>query len=88
LQHGDDLWDAVVGLATTLGGSTLAAVAYALRAHLERLGRSALAKLSRARRSENPEAPEAGAPAPEAGGDQPKPVATVGAQPRPATKDQ
>jgi hypothetical protein len=88
LQQGDDLWDAVVGLATALGGSTLAAVAYALKAHLERLGRLALSRLSRARRSENPEAPEANAPAPEGAGDQPRPVATVGAQPRPEAKDQ
>jgi hypothetical protein len=82
LQYGDNLWEAVVGLATALGGSTLAAVAYALRAHLERLGRSAMAKLSRARPNEIPEAQEAAAEA------RPKPVATVGAQPRPEAKEQ
>lgn len=76
LQAGENLWEVIVGLATTLGGTVLAAVGVALRVQLGRLGNYALAKLSRGRRPapENPEnRPE-----------QPRPIGTVQGQHRAA----
>jgi len=74
-QTGQELWDAVVGLASVLAGGVLTSVAVALRVQLKKLGSSALARIAGGRRlgSGNPD-------------EQPKPANDE--QPEPATNEQ
>ena len=82
-QTGQELWDAVVGLASVLAGGVLTSVAVALRVQLKKLGSSALARIAGGRRlgSGNPDEP----PKP-ANDEQPKPANDE--QPEPATDKQ
>lgn len=76
------MWDAVVGLASALGGTVLATAAVALRVQLKKLVESALSRLSGLGTAEQPKQDVPEQPPKPDPTEQQKPVASVQGQPQ------